>query len=272
MNRIDVSRESSRRQSDRRLFDSIAGAYARKDLQSSSRRARRQRLERTLDEVPMLESWRILEVGCGAGFAAAYLEGRYGHYLGIDQSHRLVEIARAVNGAANVEFLAVGIEDLSVEGGFDLAFMVGVLHHLDDREAAVGKVVGSLRPGGYLALNEPQPANPLMTAARRFRARIDSSYSDDQDEIPGHELRRVLESAGLTEVRTKPQGLFSTPFAEVVLGPQFLTAPAARFACRVDSLLESRLPQALHSVSWNLVAMGRKPEGGITMDRSTDCH
>jgi SAM-dependent methyltransferase len=204
-------------------------------------------------------SWRILEVGCGAGFAAAYLEGRYRSYVGVDQSDKLIDIARSLNGRDNVDFVATGIEQLVVSGNFDLAFMIGVLHHLTDVEAAVENIVGLLRPDGYLAVNEPQPANFAITAARRLRAHIDSSYSDDQDEISHAELTRTLEGAGLIDVTVVPQGLFSTPFAEVPVGPQLVTAPAAHLACCLDLVLEARAPRLLRRLSWSLIAIARKP-------------
>jgi SAM-dependent methyltransferase len=207
----------------------------------------------------MDESWRILEVGCGAGFAAAYLEGQYNSYVGIDQSGKLIEIAESLNGRHDVEFIATDIEQLAMAGDFDLAFMIGVLHHLTNRESALAKIIGLLRPGAYIAVNEPQPANFAITAARRLRAHIDRSYSDDQDEISHTELTRTLEGAGLIDVTVWPQGFFSTPFAELPVGPQLVTAPAAHLACRLDLALEARAPRLLRRLSWNLIAVGRKP-------------
>ncbi|HSN53895.1 MAG TPA: class I SAM-dependent methyltransferase [Candidatus Sulfomarinibacteraceae bacterium] len=259
-NRSNAASKPSRQEADREHFDSIAETYARKDLRASSRCARRRRLESTLARVPMEESWRILEVGCGAGFAAAYLEGRYSSYVGIDQSGRLIEIAGSLNGRHDVEFIATDIEQLAMAGDFDLAFMIGVLHHLTNRESALAKIIGLLRPGAYIAVNEPQPANFAIRAARRLRARIDRSYSDDQDQIPHEELVRTLEGAGLIDVTVWPQGLLSTPFAEVPIGPQLITAGIAHLACRVDVAIEAGAPRLLSRFSWNLIAVGRKPE------------
>jgi len=41
-------------------------------------------LEQTMSILPVSGKIDILEVGCGAGFSAEYLRGRYNRYLGID--------------------------------------------------------------------------------------------------------------------------------------------------------------------------------------------
>jgi SAM-dependent methyltransferase len=198
--------------------------------------------------------------------AAGYLEGRCGRYLGIDHSARLIDFARAGHVGDGIDFRATGVEELTGVGGFDLAFTIGVLHHLENAVAAVSKIVGLLKPGGYFVANEPQPANQVVSAARRMRNRFDRTYSVDQDELSQSELRGILEGAGLTAVKVTAQGVFSTPFAEVVMGPQVLTAPAARLACRVDGFLERKVPGLLKYLSWNLIAVGQKPGAGAVAD------
>ncbi len=249
-----------RAHNDREHFDLIAGDYVGKDLSPSSRCARRLRLERTLDRVPLRTTWKVLEVGCGAGFAATYLRGRFGSYLGCDHSQELIRAAEEQNPGPNVEFVNTSIEEFADTGKFDLIFLVGVLHHLEDRPSIMRRLRGLLRPGGYLAVNEPQPSNILVSAARRMRASVDTLYSDDQDEITIDELRRLFESSDLTNVEIFPQGLFSTPFAEVPMRPHWLVVPIARAACAADIILEKRLARFLKPVAWNLIAVGRCPE------------
>ena len=60
---------------DRQLFNDIAEHYCGKDRTESSRVARRHRLRQTLELVPLDNARTVLEVGCGAGFSADYLEG-----------------------------------------------------------------------------------------------------------------------------------------------------------------------------------------------------
>lgn len=248
-----------REASDREHFDSIAEQYGAKDLAPSCRPARQQRLDQTIAAVPGAAFNRVLEVGCGAGFAARYLEGRFRQYTGIDHSRRLIEFAAGNNPGQRVRFQASSIEDFEPSGRFDLILMVGVVHHLEDAEQSLKKIVRWLEPGGYLVANEPSPANPLVHAARVARERLDRSYSSEQEEISAGRLRSMLEGAGLQHVTITPQGFFSTPFAEVVVKPYLITAPLARAACAVDGVLEKPSWSWLKGLSWNLIGCGRSP-------------
>ncbi len=244
---------------DRRHFDSIADDYAGKDLVPSSRFARRQRLAHAVARVPLNQKSRVLEVGCGAGFAASYLRGRYGSYTGIDHSLELIATARRYNTGPDTEFIRTGVVDFKDASGFDLVFLIGVLHHMEDRPEIMDNLRNLVRPGGYLAVNEPQPSNPLVSGARILRTRFDESYSDDQDEIGFDELLRLFSSAGLTDIEISPQGIFSTPFAEVAMRPDWLMAPVARAACTIDRIAEPLLVGPLRFLTWNLTAVGRRP-------------
>ncbi len=251
--------DSHREASDRKLFDTIAERYGAKDLAPSSQPARRRRLEQSISVVPIDRFERVLEVGCGAGFGAEYLRGRFEQYIGIDHSERLIEMAARENSSEGVHFETRSVDDFDPPSSFDLIFMVGVLHHLEDAARSLETMVQWLSPGGYLVANEPQPANPLIRIARRVRGRCDGSFSTEQEEISAGELHGLFESAGLEEIVIIPQGFVSTPFAEVVLKPFSVMAPLARFACVVDGLLETRSYSWLRSLSWNLIGCGRVP-------------
>jgi SAM-dependent methyltransferase len=248
-----------REASDRKHFDAIAEHYGAKDLAPSCRPARRRRLERTIDAVPGDTYDRVLEVGCGAGYGAHYLRGRFRHYTGIDHSQRLIEFAVANNSAGGVRFEESSIAEFEPSDVFDLIFMIGVLHHLEDAAGSLDSMVQWLRPGGYLVANEPSPENPLVHGARLARERLDHAYSSEQEEISAAGMRSLLGGAGLHDVTVTPQGFFSTPFAEVVLKPFLVTAPLARAACVIDGLIEAPHWSWLEAVSWNLIACGRAP-------------
>ena len=254
----DVSLDS-RQTRDRTLFDGVAERYCRKDLAPASRRARRERLERTVRWVPLSSRTRLLEVGCGAGFTAIYLSGRYRTYVGIDQSGKLIELARRHNAVPGAEFHAVGAASFRPEGRFDVVLMIGVLHHMERPGELLPHLVDLLVPGGWLVVNEPQSANPLIRAARRVRKRLASDYSEEQDQLSETQLRKLFEGAGLADVRLVPQGFFSTPFAEVMLRPASLARLLVAPACAADRLLEDALRPLMRAASWNLVAVGRRP-------------
>jgi SAM-dependent methyltransferase len=251
-------RSQSRSARDRALFNAAAGSLHRKDVAAASRQARRHRLLQSLRPFQLPASATVLEVGCGAGFAAAYLRGRYGSYLGIDHSEELIDIARRENAWPGVRFEAQDAAEMAGEPSFDLIFMIGVLHHLEEPGQVLAQLARLLRPGGWVMANEPQPANPLISFARRLRSRMERNYSSEQEEIPRARLEELFTAAGLGQVRVLPQGLVSTPFAEVVLGPQWLTRHLAGAACAVDRALEAGLGRLLMPFTWNLIAVGQR--------------
>lgn len=262
MSGSSTSASASRATQDRELFDRIAERYARKDLGLASKRARRRRLLSSLSCIPYPDQARILELGCGAGFTVQYLGRKtYSRYVGVDYSAELIALARRQHGkfGDQVEFLMSDVHELALAERFDVALMIGVLHHDGNPADLVQTAVNHLEPGGWLIANEPQPANPAIRLARRLRKKTDRSYSDQQVEIAGSELRQLFDRAGLEEVRLRAQGLLSTPLAEVLLPAQALLVPVAITASAIDATLEGLMNPLLRLLSWNLVAAGRKP-------------
>jgi SAM-dependent methyltransferase len=243
---------------DKELFDRIATAYARKDLYGPSRIAREVRLLQTLRKTTPNPDLDILEIGCGAGFAVEYLHGCYRTYTGIDYSTELIQYAENRNNNSYASFHAEDFFEFRAESKYDVIFMIGVLHHMTDIPLAIKICHSFLRPGGLLVVNEPQPANIIFSWLRNVRAKIDASYSDEQEELADSELQELFARAGFVNIRSFPQGLFSTPFAEVMIPPQFLIKPLSIAACQIDRVLEDVLPSFLKKLSWNIIVMGQK--------------
>lgn len=255
---VEASRRARR---DRRLFDRIADDYSRKDLLPAHRRARRLRLIQTLRHTGIDESADLLEIGCGAGFAADDLRGRFRSFHGIDHSTRLVDLANEINGGPGVSFATADASTLSLDRRFDVIFMIGVLHHLPDPEASLRHLKSLLKADGVIAVNEPHNGNPAIQLARRIRKRTDSHYSDDQTTFSGAGIRAVFEGAGFDLTTLRPQGLLSTPFAEVVMPAQTLVSPLSSIACAMDRIIEAAAPWALRYLSWNLIAVAKPRRG-----------
>ncbi|MEK6644159.1 MAG: class I SAM-dependent methyltransferase [Planctomycetota bacterium] len=245
---------------DRLLFDRIVAEYRRKDAASSSSAIRRYQVARCVEPV-LGTSGRvdtIVEVGCGLGRAARYLKGRYNRYLGIDHSVQMIEEARRLNADCPADFLCANIKSTEIPSKIgDLVILLGALHHMLD----VGQVMESLhriaRPGAHFVAFEPNRGNPLIQGLRRIRQRLDPSYSEDQRYFTREELRDLITGHGIKEVQVQYQGYLSTPFAEVVLRPQFVFTPLARLAQGMDLLLDNYLPGPVRFLSWNLIAWGR---------------
>lgn len=249
---------TDRARRDQALFDEVALQYCRKDMTPASRASRRHRLLRSFAALPS-DCRTAIEAGCGGGFSATYLRGRYERYVGLDYSEKLIEFARQENACPGAEFAVADILAYQPPEPVDVVFMIGVLHHMPDPPAAIRHIRGWLRPGGWFMANEPQPGNPVVQFARRMRKRVDATYSDEQEELSSRALRAAFDDAGLADVRIIPQGVCSTPFAEIVMKPQWLALPLARCAAGVDVALEAALGPLLARVSWNLIAVGRRP-------------
>jgi SAM-dependent methyltransferase len=92
----------------------------------------------------------VLDAGCGLGGFAEYAR-RWGaqQVVGIDLSDA-IDAAHERLGD-EVDFVQGDIHAMPfAPGSFDLAYSIGVLHHLPDPEAGFRSVVETVRPGGFV--------------------------------------------------------------------------------------------------------------------------
>ncbi len=244
-----------RSESDKELFDRIAALYAKKDLYPASRMARKQRLEQSLQGLATKFD-RILEVGCGAGFAAEYLAHRYDKYVGVDHSQELVNAAEAGHGSPSVSFVAADIRDYEAEEKFDLILMIGVLHHLSEPGEILNSLSSLLKKDGVLVVNEPQKGNPIIGLARSIRKVVDNNYSSDQVEFSAAELEKLFRDSNYS-TKLIPQGVWSTPFAETTFLPTVIAWPMAWIATACDPMAEKLLFGPLSKMAWNVIVQAR---------------
>ena len=104
-----------------------------------------------------------------------------------------------------------------------------------------------------MIVNEPQRGNPVISAARFVRKKVDSNYSEDQLEFSKPELLELFRSAGYS-AQCFPQGVLSTPFAETTFLPDDLGGVLSGLACRADRALDRAVDRrGLERLSWNVV-------------------
>ncbi len=176
---------------------------------------------------------RILDLGCGNGRFARFLErnpglrhGRPLSYVGIDQSRELVEAAAsACAGRDHIRFEVNDIETCVLEEATcDLVTLFGVLHHLpgfDARRQVLERAASSVAPGGLLALACWQFADAPGFEDRRLDWDLESGI-EPADLEPGDHLlrwgphgshaRRYCHHAAASELERLVPGL---PLAEV---------------------------------------------------------
>lgn len=106
----------------------------------------------------------VLDAGCGPGLYAEELLRRGAVVTAFDESEEMVRLARQRLGdEADVRrgSLADPLAWLP-DGSQDLAVMALVLHHLDDRVAALKELLRVLRPGGRLVLSTTHPTSDWL--------------------------------------------------------------------------------------------------------------
>jgi SAM-dependent methyltransferase len=95
---------------------------------------------------------RFLDGGCGIG-RNAYWPMTYGAQGGVAVDVDDRTLGRARHNLApfsSVEVRKQSIYEIAEENAFDIAFSIGVVHHLSDPDAAVARLTRAVRPGGHV--------------------------------------------------------------------------------------------------------------------------
>jgi 2-polyprenyl-3-methyl-5-hydroxy-6-metoxy-1,4-benzoquinol methylase len=108
-------------------------------------------------------SLRILDIGCGSGYAVTRFLGREGdHVLGIDMYPPNTAYAERHFKKEGLRFACVDVETLSAdESVFDVVVMADVLEHLSQPAAVLATAASLLAPGGRLLITVPNGMGPF---------------------------------------------------------------------------------------------------------------
>lgn len=94
----------------------------------------------------------MLELGCGTGSTAVLHAPIVKHYLAVDCSSGMLDLARSKAkdaGVGNIEFEQSTVNEFrSAETRFDVVLALSLLHLLEDKEATISKIHDFLKPGG----------------------------------------------------------------------------------------------------------------------------
>ena len=251
----------SRQSKDHRLFNRIAGDYARKDVVQSTAFVRKHRLIKSVDFLLNEEKslGTILDIGCGVGAPSWFLEGHYDTYIGIDRSEKLIEQAELHKKSSSVRFVVADLTNMEIDANADVVLAVGVLHHITELDAVMTSIKGVAKPGAYFVAFEPHCMNPIAQLLRRIRKNIDTPYSEDQRFFKPSELVDLLERNGFEDISYQFHGFVSTPFGEVILRPQWLFSRISKAAVFIDSMLDKILPNSLKFLSWSIIVRAKFP-------------
>ena len=137
----------------KQFWDRIAERYAKKPVGDEAAYQKKLAVTREYFRPDM----EVLEIGCGTGSTAIAHAPYVRHILATDISEKMIEIAKGRAGAAgvqNVTFESVSFEDLDAPTeSVDVVLALSLLHLLEDKESAIARVHGMLRPGGIFVNN-----------------------------------------------------------------------------------------------------------------------
>ncbi|MCV6981837.1 methyltransferase domain-containing protein [Mycolicibacterium pulveris] len=104
-----------------------------------------------LDELGIGAGWNCLEVGAGGGSMVEWMAGRGATVTAVDIDTRFVDdLASEVITVRRIDIR----EDDLPESEFDLVHSRLVLEHLADRRQVLDRLAATLRPGGWIVLED----------------------------------------------------------------------------------------------------------------------
>jgi SAM-dependent methyltransferase len=175
----------------------------------------------------------ILDVGCGVGNYHPHLVKPGRKLSGIDVSADSIAMAQAHNAGVSYAVFD-GWTIPHGEAAFDYAFAVCVLHHVPppQRLALINDIRRVLKPGGWFAIFEHNPLNPLtMRVVNRC------PFDADAILLKRQESEALLTDAGFRNVETR--FILTAPlrggvgravdgmFSRLPLGAQYMTTGVA---------------------------------------------
>ncbi len=166
---------------------------------------------RHIENLGISAGWRCWEVGAGGPSVAAWMAGR----VGGTGSVLATDIDVSWMGASDGESFTVQRHDVGLDeppaGPFDLVHARLVLVHVPERARALAAMIEVLRPGGWLLLEDADPAlqplicpdefGPAQQLANKLRRDFRSLLAGRGVDLGyGRTLPRVLREGGLVDV------------------------------------------------------------------------
>jgi SAM-dependent methyltransferase len=156
-----------------------------------------------LDEIGIGAGWKCLEVGAGGGSMVEWMAARGAHVTAVDIDTRFIE--HLASDSITVRRIDLREDELP-SSEYDLVHSRLVLEHLSDRKQILERLVATLKPGGWMVIEDYDWTNYGFEDGSRGFSEIGDAILDFMT-TAGFERdygRRVvsdMEAAGLTEMR-----------------------------------------------------------------------
>ena len=128
---------------------------------------------------PDLNGKRVLDLGCGYGWHSKYAEDMgASEVLGIDISHKMLEMAKTRNAGSHITYQLCGIEAYDYpEDTWDLVISNLALHYIEDLDSIFAKVHNTLKQSGTFLFNIEHPS---------FTAGVNQDWIYKEDGTPAY--------------------------------------------------------------------------------------
>jgi len=152
----------------------------------------------------------VAEICCGRGEAFRLLRDRIRQGVGIDISLSMLDAAQQANRTGRFAFLQGDATMLPLAtGSFDSVFMLGGIHHVNDRRALFSEIARILKPGGWFYFREPvsdfAPWRWIRTIIYRLSPTLDH---ETERPLLWRETVPLLEASGLACRHWSTHGFF----------------------------------------------------------------
>ena len=109
--------------------------------------------------LPDFNGKSVLDLGCGYGWHCKYAADHQAKsVLGTDISRKMIQTARKINAAAQVEYQCIAMEDLHFpDATFDVVLSSLAFHYIKDFEPLVANISGWLKKGGHFVFSVEHP-------------------------------------------------------------------------------------------------------------------
>lgn len=170
--------ESSDAQIQQAHYDRVAHAYVTNLSYPHTREYSAYLDGALLAQLPAAGLGDVAEICCGRGEAFQLAAGRFRRAVGVDISLKMLRAARKEHQTPNLAFVQGDATRLPLaDGTFDSVFMLGGIHHVNDRAALFREVARILKPGGRFYFREPVsdfwPWRMLRAAIYRISPSLD---------------------------------------------------------------------------------------------------
>jgi SAM-dependent methyltransferase len=142
---------------------------------------------------------RVVELMCGGAEMARRAKGLPKPIVGIDLSHKLLQMNRAEIVPDVVPVCASATRLPFTDGSIDLFIIQGGLHHVRRFvDKVLLEIARCLSDGGLLLASEPRNDNPLNRAVRRAVYHLHPlPDAEEEDGFTEKQLRDFMQAAGL---------------------------------------------------------------------------